>query len=123
MLHCVCRGPKESVDTLKWLLEVMPHLKNQEILMMKNVRKHKGTGHFTTFCSYMYMYIYMYIHVGTCSSHGTCSSLSTFFLFLTEFHPEYFLSGVYFWWKGMCIIYIYIIYKPWFIGVFQEYTT
>ena len=57
MLHCVCRGPKESVETLKWLLEVMPHLKNQEILMMKNVCKHKGTGHFTKFCSCMYMYM------------------------------------------------------------------
>ena len=32
VLHRVCSGPEGSVETLQWLLEVMPHLKTPEIL-------------------------------------------------------------------------------------------
>lgn len=52
----MCSGPKESVETLKWLLEIMPHLKSQEIFMLENVRKHKlmhkGLGILLNFCKH-----------------------------------------------------------------------
>ena len=36
VLHQVCSGPQGSVETLKWLFEVMPHLKTAETLNLGN---------------------------------------------------------------------------------------
>ena len=46
VLHRVCSGPEGSVETLQWLLEVMPHLKTPGILNTgKNVN---------LYCSYIH---------------------------------------------------------------------
>ena len=51
VLHRVCCGPEGSVETLQWLLEVMPHLKTPEILNEgKNVNTHCKKYH-----SYSYL--------------------------------------------------------------------